>query len=198
MDSAGALCLSAGMIGDRRFAHVVTAAVVLATVLILLLMGRAPWCPCGHVDLWGTVGSEEANMQLLDWYTPSHVLHGILLYAALWLTARKIGVGWRLTIATVVECAWEVLENTDAMIRRYRDATVSVDYIGDSVLNSTSDIVAMLLGFGLARFVPVRVSVAAVIGFEVLTAFTIRDGLTLNVLMVVWPVESIRDWQMGG
>jgi len=186
------------MIGDRRFPYLVTVAMVVATAAILLALGRGMICPCGYVDLWGPVGSVEANQQLLGWYTPSHVIHGILFYAALWLLVPRMGLGWRLSISTAVECGWEILENTDAMIKRYRDTTVSADYIGDSVVNSTSDIVAMWAGFALARFVPVWVSVAVVLGLEVLTALVIRDGLALNVLMLLWPVEAIKDWQMGG
>lgn len=178
--------------------YVLTFLITVATALVLLALGRAAVCPCGHVDLWGTIGTEEANQQLLDWYAPSHLLHGILFYAALWLVVPRMRTGWRLTLATAVECGWEILENTDAMIKRYRDATVSADYIGDSVLNSVADIAAMWAGFALARFAPVWVSVAAVIGFELLAAVAIRDGLALNVLMLFWPIEAIKEWQMGG
>ncbi len=178
--------------------YVLTFLITVATALVLLALGRAALCPCGYVDLWGTVGTEEANQQLLDWYAPSHLLHGLLFYAALWLVVPRLRMGWRLAIATAVECGWEILENTDAMIERYRDTTVSADYIGDSVLNSVADIAAMWAGFALARVAPVWVSVATVIGFELLTAIVIRDGLTLNVLMLLWPIEAIKDWQMGG
>ncbi|MEQ8898855.1 MAG: DUF2585 family protein [Roseovarius sp.] len=180
-----------------RMPYVLTFLMAVATALILLGMGRAGVCPCGYVDLWGTVGTEEANQQVLDWYAPSHLLHGLLFYAALWLVVPRVPVGWRLVIATVVECAWEIAENTDAMIQRYRDTTVSADYIGDSVLNSASDIAAMWVGFALARVLPVWVSVAVVIGFEVLTMLVIRDGLALNILMLLWPLEAVKEWQGG-
>lgn len=101
-------------------------------------------------------------------------------------------------LATALECAWEIVENTDAVIGYYRANTVSGDYIGDSVVNSLSDIGVMLLGFGLARVLPVRASIALVVGFEVLTAFLIRDGLALNILMFVWPLESVLEWQQAG
>ncbi|MDM8168906.1 DUF2585 family protein [Roseovarius sp.] len=182
---------------QSRLPYVLTFLITVATGVALLAMGRAGVCPCGYVDLWGTVGTEEANQQVLDWYAPSHLLHGLLFYAALWLVVPRMAIGWRLVIATVVECAWEIVENTDAMIQRYRDTTVSADYVGDSVLNSVSDIVAMWVGFALARFVPVWVSVLVVIGFEVLTAIVIRDGLALNILMLLWPLEAVKEWQGG-
>ncbi|WP_422025398.1 DUF2585 family protein [Roseovarius sp.] len=183
---------------DSRLPYVLAFLITVATGVALLAMGRAGVCPCGYVDLWGTVGTEEANQQVLDWYAPSHLLHGLLFYAALWLVVPRMPVGWRLVIATVVECGWEIVENTDAMIQRYRDTTVSADYVGDSVLNSVSDIAAMGVGFALARFVPVWVSVLVVIGFEVLTAIVIRDGLALNILMLLWPLEAVKEWQAAG
>ena len=182
---------------DSRLPYVLTFLITVATGVTLLAMGRAGVCPCGYVDLWGTIGTEEANQQFLDWYAPSHLLHGLLFYAALWLVLPRMAIGWRLVIATVVECGWEIVENTDAMIQRYRDTTVSADYVGDSVLNSVSDIAAMWVGFALARFVPVWVSVVVVIGFEVLTAIVIRDGLALNILMLLWPLEAVKAWQGG-
>lgn len=198
MDSTRALCFGRAMLRSTRFPYLVTGLITLATAAILLGMGRGAICPCGYVDFWGTIGSEEANQQLADWYTPSHLLHGFLFYAALWLVARPMNLGWRLVIATVVECAWEIVENTDAVIARYRETTISMDYIGDSVLNSVSDIVAMFVGFWLARVIPVWASVAIVIGFELLTAVIIRDGLTLNVVMLLWPIDAIMEWQAGG
>ncbi len=181
---------------DAKFKlYLLTSLMVLATCAILLWMGRVPWCACGYVDLWGTVGTSEGSQQLFDWYTPSHLLHGFIFYAALWLVARRMPVGWRLVIATLIECAWEIAENTNAVIERYREVTISLDYYGDSVLNSFSDIVAMLVGFWLARMLPVWVSFAIVIGFELLTMAIIRDGLALNVIMPLWPLEAIRDWQ---
>ncbi|WP_306113298.1 DUF2585 family protein [Roseovarius sp. MMSF_3305] len=185
------------MNGEMRIPYLVTAAVVLATLVTLLWMGRVPWCQCGHIDLWGTVGTNEGSQQLFDWYTPSHLLHGFIFYAALWLVVRRMPLGWRLVIATIVECAWEIAENTNAVIERYREVTISLDYYGDSVLNSASDIAAMLVGFWLARRLPVWASFAIVIGFEVLTMAIIRDGLALNVVMLLYPLDIIRDWQAG-
>ena len=187
------------MIHDRRLPYVIAGLIALATLVILLMMGRVPWCACGHIDLWGTVNTNEGSQQFFDWYTPSHLLHGFIFYAALWLVARRrMSVGWRLVVATLIECTWEIAENTNAVIERYREVTISLDYFGDSVLNSASDIAAMFLGFWLARRLPVRVSFAIVIGFEMLTMLVIRDGLALNVIMFVSPIEAIRVWQAGG
>ncbi|AZQ65798.1 DUF2585 domain-containing protein [Silicimonas algicola] len=179
--------------------HLVTAAVIALSALYLLWIGRVPWCECGYVKLWhGETMSSENSQHISDWYTPSHIIHGLLFYAGLWLVARRLSFGWRLTIATVIECAWEIIENSDAIIERYRAVTISLDYYGDSVLNTVADVLAMILGFWLARVLPVWVSVALVIFFEVLTAWVIRDGLVLNVLMLLWPLEGVMEWQSGG
>ena len=177
--------------------YMITAMMVVITAIILLMMGRVPWCACG-IDMWGTVGTSEGSQQLFDWYTPSHLLHGFIFYAVLWLVARRVDVGWRLVIATLVEAAWEIAENTNAVIERYREVTISLDYFGDSVLNSVVDMLAMALGWWLSMRLPVWASVAVVIGFEVLTMALIRDGLALNVIMLLSPLEAIKVWQAGG
>ena len=178
--------------------HLIVAGVALATAAILLAMGRVPICTCGYVKLWhGETMSSENSQHLLDWYSPSHLLHGLIFYAALWLVARRLSVGWRLVIATLVECGWEILENTNAVIEHYRAVTISLDYYGDSVINSMMDIAMMWLGFWLARRIPVWVSLALVVGFELLTAWVIRDGLALNVLMLLYPIEAVKTWQGG-
>ncbi len=187
-----------GMIRSPHLAGLFTFATILCTAAILLWMGREMICTCGTVKLWhGETVSSENSQHIWDWYTPSHVLHGILFYGLLYLIAGKIALGWRVLAATLVEAAWEILENTEMVIEHYRSATIALDYYGDSVLNSTSDILAMLAGFCLARFVPVRIAVLAVVLAELVTLYIIRDGLALNIIMLLYPLDAIKIWQGG-
>ena len=165
-------------------------------MLILVSFGRPPICTCGTIDLWGDVGPEQSQM-LLDWYTPSHIVHGFLFYALLHLAAPRWPVEQRFLVSLIVEAAWEVFENTPLVIDRYREATIALGYSGDSILNSVSDITAMALGFWAARRMPPWVSVAVVLVLELIPLLAIRDNLTLNVLMLVAPNDAVRSWQAG-
>ena len=182
---------------QRTWIYAVLAVVFIGAAAISeLTMGRVPICKCGYVKLWhGVVKSSENSQHLTDWYTPSHVLHGILFFALLWLVARRLSPGARFAIAVFVECCWEVLENSPIIIERYRSATISLDYYGDSVLNSMSDICAMMFGFWLARRLPVWASIAVVVAAELIVGAAIRDNLTLNIIMLVHPVDVIKQWQ---
>ncbi|WP_076073124.1 DUF2585 domain-containing protein [Sphingomonas montana] len=170
-------------------------AIVGAAAAGLLAMGRPPICTCGTIDLWHPALDAGNSQHVADWYTPSHVIHGFLFYAiGHWLLRRRPG-SVRLTLAVVIEAGWELLENSPAVIDRYRTATMALGYTGDSVLNSVADIGWMAAGFLIAGRLPVMVTVALAIGFELLTLVTIRDNLTLNVLMLVAPIDAIRLWQ---
>ena len=179
----------------------IAAGLIVLTAVILLGMGRVPICECGYVKAWhGVVSSSENSQHVSDWYTFSHIIHGFGFYGLFWLIGRRFGwpLGLRLVLAIALESAWEILENTPLIINRYRATTIALDYYGDSVLNSVADILAMVLGFWLASRLPVRVVVAAAIVMELAVGYWIRDNLTLNIIMLLYPIDAIREWQAGG
>jgi len=184
-----------------RSKRAAVAAIVLlaATAVLLYLMGRPPICTCGSIDLWvGEPNSSRTSQMLSDWYSPSHIVHGFLFFAGLWLVGRRWPLERRFLVALVIEAAWEIVENTPMIINRYREETAALGYTGDSVLNSMSDIAMMGLGFLLARRLPIWASVVVVLILELVPLLVIRDNLTLNVWMLLAPNDALKAWQSGG
>jgi Protein of unknown function (DUF2585) len=174
------------------------ASILALAAAIELAMGRKIWGIGGQPGIWaGDVNSEHNSQYLTDPYSFSHLTHGILLYGLLWTVARKLPRGARAVIAIALEAGWEVLENTNMVIERYRATTISLHYYGDSVMNSMCDILTCVVGFMIAAILPTRVTIVAVFVLEIGLALWIRDGLLLNIVMLIHPIPAIRSWQMS-
>ena len=186
--------------GLALWAYVSAAAAMLASAALAEhAMGRKLWGISGQPGIWsGNVESEHNSQYLFDHYSFSHITHGMLFYGLLWLVARRLPARARILIAIAIECVWEVVENTDMVINRYRAATISLHYYGDSIMNSMCDILSCVAGLMLAYLLPARLSVVFVVLLEVMLALWIRDNLALNILMLIHPVRLIHTWQMGG
>ena len=175
------------------------AAALAATAVVLHAMGRVWWCAAGDLTLWsGDVRSRHNSQHLFDPYSPTHVLHGLAFYYVAWRGRRWLPSPLhRAALGLGIEMLWEMLENTDAAIERYRAATISFDYLGDSVANSIGDILSYAVGYLGASVIPPWASVVTFVGVEAILAVWIRDGFTLNVLMLVHPIERVKRWQLG-
>ena len=168
-------------------------------VAALRFEGHRFWCRCGRLSPWsGNIWSSHNSQHFVDPYSFTHVLHGLIFYAVMRPLSGKIGRGGRLVLAAAIEAIWEVLENSPAVIARYRESTISVDYSGDTLLNSIGDIVSCVFGFFLASRLPVRWSLALLVLVEATMLMTYRDCLVLNVMMLVSPIEAVKVWQTAG
>ncbi len=185
-----------------RLLPAIAAALVItaAAAGILLWMGRIPYCTCGTIKLWHNHANDaETSQHFADWYTYSHVLHGVIFYWILWaIFCGRLSVAARLVIAMLMEAAWEIFENTSFIIERYRAQTVSRTYTGDSVINSVGDMLATLFGFLVTARLPVWLTVVLLIATEITMLVLLRDNLILNIIMLVYPLEAIRQWQTAG
>ena len=182
-----------------KFSVVIAAVLTAIFIFILFAMDRPPICACGEVKLWhGIVQSSENSQHIADWYTPSHIIHGFIFFGLGRLLLNRWPLGLALCAAIFVEGAWEILENSPVIIDRYREVTISYGYAGDSIINSVFDMVWMILGFFVASRLPWKATLTIALLFEVFTAYVIRDNLALNILMLVAPIEAVKDWQAAG
>jgi Protein of unknown function (DUF2585) len=184
--------------GLRPVSWLVPSSVLGITIIGLRFEGRRWWCRCGGLSPWsGGIHSTHTSQHLADPYSLTHVLHGLLLYALFRLVAGRLRRDARLILAIALECLWEVVENSGAVIDRYRRGTIALGYEGDSVLNSLGDVASCGLGFLLAWRLPVRWSIALFLAVEVALLIAYRDNLLLNLIMLVYPFEFVKSWQMG-
>lgn len=201
----GCTVASMGQLIPSRRTLIISAIIAAVAVGVLLAMNRPPICECGYVKLWhGKINDAGNSQHLADWYTPSHVIHGMIFYALAWWAFVRRGIGgpqaarWGLPLAVLLEAGWEVLENTELVINRFRSVTANYGYSGDSVINSAADIGWMAFGFFLALRLPVRLTVALALLGELVAGLVVRDNLTLNVIMLVFPIDAIAEWQAAG
>lgn len=176
----------------------VAGVILAAQANALLAFGQPPICACGYVKLWeGAVLSSGNSQHVADWYSFTHMVHGVAFYLLTWLAAPRIPALYRLLLAIGLEGGWEIFENTPAVIQAYRQQALAQGYVGDSVLNSLSDTLMMATGFALAWRLPVAATLALVLVLELWLAIEIRDNLTLNLLNFVYPLDSVHRWQSG-
>jgi hypothetical protein len=184
--------------GPNSAAAITNLAILLAAVVSLLLLGRVWWCEAGDYWPWSwEVLSRHNSQHVIDPYSFTHILHGILEFWLIGLVFRKLPLAWRFVLAIFIESTWEVLENTNYIIDRYREATISLDYYGDSIINSFFDILCCGVGFAIAYKVRLWWSLAVFVIAEVVLLFWIRDSLLLNILMLIYPLEGVKSWQTG-
>ena len=181
-----------------KFAPWLLIIMVLAiTAWQLRQQGRLWFCACGRLYLWaGDIWRSHCSQHFFDPYSFTHLLHGLIFFGLLVWILPRLSPAWRLSLAICGEALWEVCENSAFVIQRYREATVSLGYTGDTVINSMVDILACGIGFAVARYLGFRRSLMVFVVTEVILLIWIRDNLTLNILMLIYPVNAIKAWQM--
>src|SRR2546423_2962293 len=176
----------------------VVVAVLATTVPELHRQGRLWICSCGHFALWvGDAWGRDTSQQLFDPYTFTHILHGLIFCGLLAWILPRVPWSWRFSLAVACEALWELIENTNLVIERYREATAALGYTGDTVVNSLGDIAACALGFVLARRLGLLRSVVLFAATELVLLIWIRDSLLLNILLLIYPSQKLRAWQAG-
>jgi hypothetical protein len=184
--------------GRRVWWIVAIAATVSLTGWLEYTQGRNLICTCGRVLPWfGDVWASETSQHLLDPYSFTHLLHGFLLCGLITLALCRWPMGWQLWLAVLVESGWELLENSAFVIQRYRTQTESLGYVGDSVVNSMGDILVCALGFLVARRLGFKRSLIVFVVIEVTLLILFRDSLILNIIMLLFRVPWLQNWQAG-
>ena len=179
------------------FQIVAVGMVLLLMIVLLRAQGRLLLCACGHFEIWTSdTCSSNNSQQLFDPYSFTHVLHGFLFFYLVVLVFSRLRRGWQLVLALALEAAWEVFENSSFVIDRYRTATAALGYQGDTVVNSIGDLACALIGFLIARQVGIRGSLILFVLLELILVFWIHDSLLLQILMLIWPIETLKSWQM--
>jgi len=180
------------------YALAAIALLIVLQVVVLQWQGRIWWCACHGWAVWvGDTWSSHNSQHVLDPYTFSHILHGVIFCGLIWLVMRKISVVWAFVVSMALEVSWEILENSTFIINRYREATAALGYTGDSIVNSVSDVACCATGFIIARYLGLRLSILLFLVTEIVMAIIYRDNLTLNVLMLLCPIDAVKQWQMG-
>lgn len=173
--------------------------IIALQALALFLFGQPKICECGYIKLWEGVVLGSGNSQhLTDWYTFSHIIHGFAFFWFAKLLFPRASVGMWLLLSVGVEAAWEVLENTPMVIEHYREQALAQGYVGDSIINSVMDTLATVVGFFMALKWRWWIVVLIALLLEAFTIYMIRDGLALNIINLLYPLESIHEWQSGG
>jgi hypothetical protein len=177
---------------------VVLLIVLIAATALLRVQGRLWVCSCNYVLIWaGDINSPDNSQHLFDAYTFTHILHGFIFTGLAYLLLRATSFTWKFSSALILEAVWEVIENSNAIIERYRAATISLGYMGDTLLNSFGDLLACALGAVIARYLGFAKTIALGVGIELLLLFFVRDNLILNIIMLLFPSDAIRQWQLG-